>query len=274
MYEEHFQLKETPFNITPDPKYIFFSKKHLEAFSSLLYGIESRKGFIAITGEIGAGKTTLCRVLLEELKGRAKTSIILNPNLSETELLLSIVQDFGIQINGRNKKVCFDALNQFLLHEFHNGFNVVLIIDEAQDLKAKALEQVRLISNLETASEKLLQIVLVGQPELKTTLNSPSLKQLRQRIGVWYHLTTLDRNEVIRYIGHRLSVAGWRGLVKDIFDDSAISTIYGMTEGIPRLINILCDRAMLAAYAKGVKSINGAIIEEANSELQGVMAAS
>ncbi len=269
MYEEYFGLKESPFNITPDPRYIFFSKKHLEAFSSLLYGIETRKGFIAITGEIGAGKTTLCRVLLEELKGRARTSIILNPNLSDSELLLSIVQDFGIQLTSRNKKECFDSLNRFVLKEFHNGFNVVLIIDEAQDLKPRSLEQVRLLSNLETDSQKLIQIVLVGQPELRHTLNNPSLKQLRQRIGVWYHLTTLDQEEVFRYVEHRLKVAGWREDISLLFDSSAINAIYEHTEGIPRLINVLCDRSLLAAYAKGTRTINTSIVEEAHSELEG-----
>ena len=270
MYEEYFALKEPPFNITPDPRYIFFSKKHLDAFSSLLYGIESRKGFIAITGEIGAGKTTLCRVLLEELKGRAKTSLILNPNLSDAGLLLSIVQDFGIELTSRNKKECFDSLNRFVLREFHNGFNVVLIIDEAQDLKPRSLEQIRLLSNLETASHKLIQIVLVGQPELRTTLKSSSLKQLRQRITVWYHLTTLDREETYQYIGHRLRVAGFDQDASSLFDTSAVDSVFVHTEGIPRLINVLCDRSLLAAYAKGMKTINAALIEEAHTELEGL----
>jgi len=270
MYEDYFGLKDLPFNITPDPKYMFFSKKHLEAFSCLLYGIESRKGFIAITGEIGAGKTTLCRVLLEEMKGRAKTSIILNPNLSGTELLASIVQDFGVPVSSRNKKKCFDGLNRFLLDEFKKGYNVVLIIDEAQDLKARSLEQVRLLSNLETTSHKLIQIVLVGQPELRTMLKSESLKQLRQRIGVWYHLTTLDQDEVTRYIAHRLRVAGWEYDVTNLFDQDALDCVYEFSGGIPRLINILCDRALLGAYARGLKMVNRDLIEESNVELEGV----
>lgn len=273
MYEEYFGLKEPPFNITPDPRYIFFSRKHLEAFSSLLYGIESRKGFIAITGEIGAGKTTLCRVLLEELKGRARTSIILNPNLSENELLLSIVQDFGIQLTSRNKKECFDSLNRFLLQEYQNGFNVVLIIDEAQDLKARALEQVRLISNLETASQKLIQIVLVGQPELRAMLNSPALKQLRQRIGVWYHLMRLDREETLRYVSHRLKVAGWENEIFSLIEPAAVDSIFSYTEGIPRLINIICDRCLLAAFARGSKVVDVSLVEEAQAELEGAAVA-
>ena len=270
MYEEYFGLKEAPFNITPDPRYIFFSKKHLDAFSSLLYGIESRKGFIAITGEIGAGKTTLCRVLLEELKGRARTSLILNPNLTDKELLLSIVQDFGIELISQSRKECFDSLNRFVLREFQNGFNVVLIIDEAQDLKPRSLEQIRLLSNLETATQKLIQIILVGQPELRVTLNNPALRQLKQRIGVWYHLTTLDREETFQYLEHRLKVAGWDQDASTLFDSSAMDAIFARTEGIPRLINILCDRCLLAAYAKGIKSIDGNIVEEAQVELEGI----
>ena len=274
MYESYFGLKEPPFNITPDPRYIFFSKKHLEAFSSLLYGIETRKGFIAITGEIGAGKTTLCRVLLEELKGRAKTSMILNPNLSGIELLAAIVQDFGVPVPSRNKKKCFDGLNQFLLEEFDRGYNVVLIIDEAQDLQPKSLEQVRLLSNLETASHKLLQIVLVGQPELRSILKSPSLTQLRQRISVWYHLTNLDQKEMVQYIAHRLKVAGWSHDVSYLLDDAALETIYDRTGGVPRLINILCDRAMLGAYGRGRQNIEASLVDESSTEIEGIAVAS
>src|SRR3989338_2830348 len=208
MYEEHFGLQELPFNVTPDPRFIFFSRNHLDAFSALLYGIESRKGFVLITGEIGAGKTTLCRAVLDKLKGHAHTAIVLNPCLSELLLLRTITEDLGISIRARNKKDCFDSLNRFVLEEFHKGFNSVLIIDEAQDLTPKALEQVRLLSNLETNREKLLQIVLVGQPELRETLNQPSLAQLRQRIGVRFHLKALDLNETEEYIVHRLTVVG------------------------------------------------------------------
>ncbi len=272
MYEEHFGLKEPPFNITPNPRYIFFSKKHLEAFSNLLYGIENRKGFIAITGEVGAGKTTICRVLLEELKGRAKTSVILNPNLSNSELLLSIVQDFGIETAIRGKKQCFDSLNRFVLQEFQRGLNVVLIIDEAQDLKPASLEQIRLLSNLETDSHKLLQIVLVGQPELKQTLSNPSLRQLRQRISVWYHLTTLDREETAQYIGHRLKIAGSTQPLSELFDEEALNSIFAHSQGIPRLINVICDRALLAAYVRGAKMINASAVAEADAELEGISA--
>lgn len=266
MYETYFGLRESPFNVTPDPRFIFFSQKHSEAFSSLLYGIETRKGFIAITGEIGAGKTTLCRVLLEMIKGRAKTSLILNPTLSDSQLLNSIVEDFGIELKTKNRKECFDRLNQFLLREFNSGGNAVLIIDEAQDLKARSLEQIRLLSNLETNTEKLLQIILVGQPELRETLADPSLEQLRQRITVSYHLKTLDVKETEAYIRHRLHIAGLDENVS-VFDASAIATVYKYSEGIPRLINVLCDRALLAAYTKGAKSVDTPIVEEARLDL-------
>lgn len=286
MYETFFGFKECPFNVTPDPRFIFFSRQHTEAFSSLLYGIESRKGFIAVTGEIGAGKTTLCRLLLEKLKGRAKTSLILNPNLSESELLLSVVEDFGVGVRrslypqaaakdstllilppvSGNKKRYFDLLNRFLLHEFEQGSNAVLIIDEAQDLKTRSLEQIRLLSNLETDKHKLLQIILVGQPELRDTLNSPDLEQLRQRIVVSYHLRNLDLNDTKAYVIHRLRVVGWMEEMLT-FDASAFEAIYRYTEGIPRLINVLCDRALLSAYSRGIRVVTASNVEEAKTDL-------
>ncbi|MBI4373155.1 MAG: AAA family ATPase [Candidatus Omnitrophica bacterium] len=270
MYKEYFGLKEAPFNITPDPKFIFFSRKHLDAFSCLLYGIESRKGFIQITGEIGAGKTTLCRAVLDKLKGsQTHSALILNPRLSEVYLLRTIADDFGIMLKARNKKECFDGLNRFLLEEFHKGFNTVLIIDEAQDLTPKTLEQIRLLSNLETNCEKLIQIVLIGQPELRETLDEPSLAQLRQRIAIRFHLTALDRSEAEEYILHRLSIAGLpEGL--NPFLPQAINFIYERSAGIPRVINKLCDISLLAAYARGVQHIDEKLADEAFSESEGV----
>src|SRR3989338_9983399 len=270
MYEEYFGLHEAPFNVTPDPRFIFFSRKHLDAFSCLLYGIESRKGFIQITGDIGAGKTTLCRAVLDKLKNnQTHSALILNPRLSELHLLRTIAEDFGIILKARNKKECFDGLNRFLLEEFHKGFNTVLIIDEAQDLTPKTLEQVRLLSNLETNREKLIQIVLIGQPELRETLNDPSLAQLRQRIVVRFHLMALDRSEVEEYILHRLNVAGLpEGL--NPFLPPAINFIYEKSQGIPRVINKLCDISLLAAYARGVQHMDEKWAEEAVSESEGV----
>lgn len=269
MYEEYFKLKEPPFNVTPDPRFIFFSRKHLDAFSSLLYGIESRKGFILITGEIGAGKTTLCRAVLDNIRGRAHTAIVLNPCLSELLLLKTITDDFGLSAKARNKKECFDSLNRFVLEEFHKGFNSVLIIDEAQDLTTKALEQIRLLSNLETNREKLLQIVLVGQPELKDILNQPSLAQLRQRIGVRFHLTALDVKETEEYIRHRLTVAGGAD-IENPFTNDAINIIYEHSKGVPRVINKLCDLSLLAAYGRSVYEVDLKLAEEAIRESEGV----
>jgi general secretion pathway protein A len=290
MYEAFFGLQESPFNVTPDPRFIFFSRQHLEAFSCLCYGVDARKGFVVITGEIGAGKTTLCRVLLNELKGRAKTSIILNPNLSDRELLYAIVEDFGIGVTSsfrarqnavnagsgtvgihpprlKGKKECFDRLNQFLLSEFRQGLNAVLIIDEAQDLKPRSLEQIRLLSNLETDQHKLLQIVLVGQPELRHVLSDGSLEQLRQRIVVSYHLNHLDLKETENYILHRLKVAGWKPAEAPLFDGLAIEAIFRTTDGIPRLINHLCDRLLLLAFTREAKTINASLVEEAKVDL-------
>ncbi|OGW79460.1 MAG: hypothetical protein A3G33_00295 [Omnitrophica bacterium RIFCSPLOWO2_12_FULL_44_17] len=272
MYNEYFGLKETPFNVTPDPKFIFFSRKHMDAFSALVYGIESRKGFIQITGDIGAGKTTLCRAVLEKLKEtRVQSALILNPCLSELLLLRTITEDFGIPVKAQNKKDCFDALNRYLLEQFNRGYNSVLIIDEAQDLTLKALEQIRLLSNLETNTDKLLQIVLVGQPELRDTLNQPSLAQLRQRVHVRFHLTALDRQEVEEYILHRLHVAGMDERANFIFTKEAIDLIYDQSRGIPRMINKLCDWAMLGAFSKKLLTIDDKVVENVAVEAEGVM---
>ncbi|MBI4367785.1 MAG: AAA family ATPase [Candidatus Omnitrophica bacterium] len=273
MYNEYFGFKEAPFNVTPDPRFIFFSPKHLDAFSCLLYGIESRKGFIQITGEIGAGKTTLCRAALDKFKNtRTHTALILNPRLSELHLLHTIAEDFGIALKAKNKKECFDGLNRFLLEEFHKEYNTVLIVDEAQDLTPKTLEQVRLLSNLETSREKLLQIVLVGQPELRETLNHPSLAQLRQRINIRFHLTALDRSETEQCILHRLKVAGLVDRSSPFLPD-AIEFIYQQSKGVPRVINKLCDVSLLAAYARSVKSVDSKLAEEAFCESEGVAVA-
>ncbi|OGX06542.1 MAG: hypothetical protein A3G87_03610 [Omnitrophica bacterium RIFCSPLOWO2_12_FULL_50_11] len=270
MYRDYFGLAEEPFNVTPDPRFIFFSRQHLDAFSCLLYGIESRKGFIQITGEIGAGKTTLCRAILEKLKTKTHTALILNPKLSELFLLRAIAEDFGIALSAYDHKDCFDALNRFLLEEFHKGYNTVLIIDEAQGLTPKTLEQVRLLSNLETNREKLIQIVLVGQPELKDMLNHPALAQLRQRITIRFHLTPLDRNEVEEYIRHRLRVAGWPPGVPNPFTQEAIDFIYEHSGGIPRLINNFSGMSLLAAYARSVFLVDAKLAEEALNGVEGV----
>lgn len=267
MYESFFGLSEPPFNVTPDPRFIYLSRHHLEALSVLLYGIEARRGFIEITGEVGAGKTTLCRTLLKDLDGRMKTAFIFNPRLSQNELLEQIVEDLGVVPAGRRRKDYFDALNQFLLEELAKGSNAVLIIDEAQNLRPSALEQIRLLSNLETTREKLLQIILVGQPELRNILSRPELRQLEQRITIRYHLPALSHEEVKKYLTHRLRVAGSE---EELFTPDSIEQIYEVSGGIPRLINVLADRALLAAYVKGVRLVETGMIREAEEDLQGV----
>ena len=269
MYESFFGLTESPFNLTPDPRFVYFSKYHKEALSAMKYGITYRRGFIQVTGEIGAGKTTLSRALLSELGDDVHTALILNPKLSDLELLQTIVEDFGIKPASQKRKAYFDALNKFLLEETQKGKNAVLIIDEAQLLTPRSLEQIRLLSNLETPSQKLLQIILIGQPELKGLIARPDLTQLRQRITVRFHLPSLSFEEVENYITQRLKVAG---LVEKVFMEDAIHMISEFSGGIPRLINVLADRAMLAAYAKGTREINVALVECAAADLEGVAA--
>jgi len=269
MYESFFGLKELPFNVTPDPRFIYFSRHHLEALSTLLYGIENRRGFIEISGEIGAGKTTLCRTLLKELEGQAHTAFIFNPKLSQIELLETIIEDLGITTKGRRRKDYFDALNRFLLQELDKGMNTVVIIDEAQNLSPKALEQIRLLSNLETTREKLIQIILVGQPELRELLARPDLAQLRQRIAIRHHLPSLSGDETEKYVAHRLQVAGCE---ERLFTPEAVERIYECSAGIPRLINVLADRALLAAFTKNVRIVEAALVDEARADLEGIPA--
>ncbi len=267
MYQNFFGLKEAPFNVTPDPRFVYFSRHHREALSALLYGIESRRGFIAVTGEIGAGKTTLCRTLLKEIQDRIHTAFIFNPKLSEFELLQTIVEDLGIVPKGKRKKDHFDALNRFLLQELEKGINTVVIIDEAQNLTPRALEQIRLLSNLETTREKLLQIILVGQPQLRDLLARPDLAQLYQRITVRYHLPALNREETGKYLAHRLEIAGTDEFP---FTPEAVDRIFERSNGIPRLINVLADRALLAAFVRTSRVIEEVMINEAYEDLEGV----
>jgi general secretion pathway protein A len=265
MYREFFNLKEKPFNLTPDPAFLFLSKKHEEALAHLSYGITERKGFIEITGEIGAGKSTLCRALLSRIGENIKTAYLLNSNItSDMQLLYTIVDDLGIKPDGKNKMSLLKAMNKFLLEETARGHNVVLIIDEAQNLKPKVLEQIRMLSNLETDKEKLLQIILVGQPELKEILRSARLAQLNQRITVRYHVSPLDRTETEHYIKHRLSVAGANGSVS--FADNALDGIFSFAKGIPRLINVICDKALLLGFIEDSRHITLAMVEKASEE--------
>lgn len=269
MYEQFYSLRENPFNVTADPSFFFSSARHTEALSHLVYGIKERKGIIVVTGEIGTGKTTLCRAILNNLDQNTKTAIILNPSFSEIQLLQIILDDLDIKTEAKNKLTLVKALNKFLLEESAKGNNVVIIIDEAQNLKVSQLEQIRLLSNLETEKEKLLQIILVGQPELIDKLKLPSLRQLYQRISVRYHLLPLEKADLGSYVHHRLTVASSNGETKPKvkFTPKAIETIYTHSQGTPRIINILCDRALLSGFVSGTFTIDENIIHKCSREI-------
>jgi general secretion pathway protein A len=267
MYCEFYGFREKPFNITPNPRFIFLSKNHREAFAHLLYGIDNHAGFIKLTGEVGTGKTTVLRTLFEQLDERGhRTALIFNPFLTAQELVRSINQEFGIPWEGLNNSELLHALNRFLLNENAAGRTVVLVIDEAQNLEPQVLEQIRLISNLETKTDKLIQIVLAGQPELGQLLARSELRQLSQRITVSYHLTPLDYDDTKSYIEHRLEVAGdWRAAT---FTPQAFKQVFGFSGGVPRLINILCDRALLFGYLEESKEISGRMVKGAIAEIR------
>jgi general secretion pathway protein A len=267
MYLRFYGFKEAPFNITPDPRFLFFAQHHREAFDHLIYGIENRKGFIELTGEVGSGKTTICRAVLASLARNVKTSLVLNPWLTENQLLRAILHDFGLAAKGRDRLACLETLNAFLLEQLRQDNNVALIIDEAQDLAPAVLEQVRLLSNLETDQHKLLQIVLCGQPELSQRLAAPDLRQLRQRITVRYHLFPLTEAELKQYIEHRLKTAGWTG--DEIFSDETVRRVYHYSTGIPRLINAVCDVALLAGYVARIQRLDGECVSKAIQQLEG-----
>ncbi|MGB9690753.1 MAG: AAA family ATPase [Candidatus Sumerlaeaceae bacterium] len=267
MYKKYFGLAEEPFNLTPDSRFLFLSERHREALAALTYGVRERKGFILLTGEIGSGKTTVCRAFVNELtrSNDVRLALILNPGLSEIELLKTINDEFQIPSFYNTKKGLIDELNRFLIEENQKGKNVVLIIDEAQNLDPDVLEQIRMLSNLETENEKLLQIVLVGQPELRDTLSHSQLEQLNQRIAVRYHLTPLTEAEVLAYIQHRLFVA--RATVAIEFTPEALRLLYNVSRGIPRRINVICDRALLACYTEATCVVDERIMQRAIDEV-------
>ena len=268
MYEEFYGFQKSPFNITPDPRFLFFSHRHREAYDHLLFGIGERKGFIQLTGEVGAGKTTLCRAVLEQLGSEYKTALILNPSLTSMQLLRTILGELGIEYRGNDRARALSLLNSFLLEQLAEGNDVVLVIDEAQDLSDRLLEQVRLLSNLETDQRKLLQIVLMGQPELRDKLNQKHLRQLRQRITVRYHLQPLSRHETEFYIQHRLQVAGANG--RPTFNRWAIWRIFRYSRGVPRLINAVCDKTLLCGYVTGTDLLGWRHVGRAIRELEGI----
>ena len=271
MYLQYYNLREAPFNITPDPRFLFFSAKHQEAFNHLLFGIRERKGFIELTGEVGAGKTTICRKLLEELGPTYKTALILNPCLSSHQLIKTIALEFGLKARGIDRVAYLQAINDFVLAEVNQGHDVVLVIDEAQDLSDELLEQVRLLSNLETDRQKLMQIVLMGQPELREKLQQPKLRQLRQRITVRYHLPALNRGEIGKYVEHRLQVSGGRST--PCFTRGALWRVHHYSQGVPRLVNAVCDKALLAGFVHQSSQINFRMVGQAVRELEGRVSA-
>jgi general secretion pathway protein A len=259
MYLNFYGFKEKPFNLTPDPRFVFFSRIHKEAFAHLFYGIENRVGFMALIGEVGSGKTTVLRTVLSRLDSdQYRTALILNPCFSGRELLQNINREFGLPISASSASNLLVDLNAFLIQENAAQRKVVLVIDEAQNLKPSVLEQIRLISNLETDREKLIQIVLAGQPEFEKILKKKEMRQLTQRITVQYYLKLMDFQDTIDYIDHRITIAGGKGKV--IFSQGALKRIYKYSKGLPRLINVVCDRTLLAGYTRDTKKINSRIV--------------
>jgi general secretion pathway protein A len=267
MHEEYYGFTEKPFSLTPDPKYLYKSESHANAFDLLQYAIRRREGFVVVTGDIGTGKTTLCRAILEQLDRKTFTALVLNPFLSEDDLLRLILQDFGVvsreeikrgRLAGISKQELIDTLNEFLLSLLPLGAGALLIIDEAQNLPHQVLEQIRILSNLETNKDKLLQIVLVGQLNLKDLLRSPDLRQLDQRVSIRYELKPLTREETSAYIAHRLTIAGGGSVVS--FAPKALDLVHKYTSGIPRLINLVCDRALLGGYSARTNRITPEIV--------------
>ncbi|HSD27118.1 MAG TPA: AAA family ATPase, partial [Vicinamibacteria bacterium] len=267
MYEKFYGFTEKPFNLTPDPKFLYLSPRHTEAAAHLEFGQRERGGFILITGEVGTGKTTLARYFLGRLPRETATAVVLYPALSAVELLRTILDDLHVTPTGSSLKDHVDALHRFLLAARAEGRNVVLLIDEAQDLSPEVLEQVRLLSNLETDTEKLIQIVLMGQSELRALLARPELRQLAQRVTARYHLEPLSRVETAEYVRHRLSVAGGDGKVA--FTAGALDAVQQLSGGIPRLINSICDRSLLAGFVRGLRELNADMVRVAAREVLG-----
>jgi general secretion pathway protein A len=269
MYTSFFGLQEKPFAITPDPRYLYLSERHAEALAHLLYGINEAGGFIQLTGEVGTGKTTVIRSLLEQLPGHAEVALILNPRVTPAEFLLTICEELHLQVHdtGRDStKALMDLLGHYLLEAHARGRRVVLIVDEAQNLSFETLEQVRLLTNLETATTKLLQIILIGQEELRTLLEQPELRQLAQRITGRYHLSPLSMEETAGYVKHRMRVAG---ATAEAFTPGALREIYRLSGGIPRVINVVCDRALLGAFTREEHRVNPSFIRQAAAEVYG-----
>ncbi len=269
MYEAFFGLQELPFRMTPDLRYFYASPKHRDALNHMLYAIQERRGFVIVTGEIGSGKTMLSRMLFSQLDPLTKTAIIRNTYLTAKDLIGLMLEDLDVAYTPGSKMRLVKQLNDYLVDQLRVNGNVVLLVDEAQNLSPKLLEEIRMLSNLETERDKLIQIILMGQPELKAKLWLKSLAQFRQRITLHYHLMPLDEMETAGYVHHRLHVAG--AVDDGIFEAEALRRVYRYTEGVPRLINALCDRALLTGYVNETKHISPAMIDEAATELPSLL---
>ncbi|MCU4677157.1 AAA family ATPase [Catenovulum sp. 2E275] len=265
MYQAYFGLKDIPFSIAPNPDYLYMSERHKEALAHLSFGLHETGGFVLLTGEVGTGKTTVSRCLLEKIPEQTKVAFILNPTLTEHELLATVCDEFAIEYDKNNSSIkdLTDAIKQYLLANHQAGQNALLIIDEAQHLRAEVLEQLRLLTNLETNTKKLLQVILIGQPELQALLKRQELRQLAQRITARYHLLPLTLEQVAAYVNHRLQVAGCQ---KALFTKNAVKRIHQISGGIPRVINLLCDRALMGAYVKHQDKVDVKIVEQAAAE--------
>ncbi len=267
MYASFFGLSEVPFSIAPDPRYLYMSKRHREAMAHLVYGINEGGGFVQLTGEVGSGKTTLCRCLLMQLPENVDVALILNPLISEAELLATLCDEIGIEFPpDATATKLLKVLNQHLLANYAEGRRTVLVIDEAQLLTRSVLEQVRILTNLETTRQKLLQVILIGQPELSEILGREDLKQLSQRITARYHLEPLNLNDTREYVKYRLAVAGCE---RRVFSSMALRRVYQHSAGVPRLINVISDRALLGAYTRNEKNVSGAVVRKAAREVLG-----
>lgn len=268
LYLEHFGFARDPFNVTPDPSLLYESLAHKEALAQLVYGVQARKGFVVLTGEVGTGKTTLVHALLNQLKGNAQSAFIFNRIDDSEDLLRYVCEDFGLLDSQQGQRKNHDyvtLLNRFLLECYRKGENCALIIDEAQNLTPEVLESIRMLSNFETAQDKLLQILLVGQPELATRLNSPGLRQLKQRVAMRYHLRPLSLSESKQYIAARVQRAGGS---PSIFAEKVLESIFFYSSGVPRLINILCDNSLLTTYALGKREVEAGAVREVATDLQ------
>jgi len=266
MYEKFYNFKEKPFNITPDSRFFYPSQKHTEALDRLLYAVIERRGFVVITGEIGAGKTTICRTLLNKLDSSTNVAMITNTNLNAKELIIAILEDLQVPYKPGTKVKLINQLNDYLIEQLNKDNNIVLIVDEAQNLRPMVLEEIRMLSNLETEKEKLIQIILLGQPQLKEKLRMKGLEQFKQRIAIHYHLSFLSLEETKGYVNHRINVASINGK-RNVFTNDALETIYSLSRGIPRIINLICDHALLSGFVDEKEKVTRGIVEASTREI-------